>query len=459
MTTKASDLVVHLNSESVNAIPLGILRGTPDRRITYLNRAAKELIGPDFGVGARLEDLEFAPESAGVVEANLKRRYESQSATTYEIAYIRRDLDTCLRVQISGLPEYDVNGALVGSLGFVIDRTMEHANVEIHEAIGRASNPQALLAKLDEAIRDVIAFDSIVVSLISADRSVLRIFYERPDRTSTILPSWRWWPMPAFVSADLDGLLIARPDDIVAMFDTSPYKELAETDAATREWLKLGYRHMLRKPVMLDGRLVALATLIRKADRPFSAMEVSRLDQLPIGETINIALALEQQAELEFALKLISHLGEVAQSIAEVGRVLVEEIRATSGGSTSRCFASTTMTRQSRSFTRLRIPARRCRQRTVSPALAASSAASCCRARRSASAMCTAARPISKASLGPIRRCACRSGRPGALDSQHRVLARQRIRRRGASAGGTAARSRWANPRQDVSAGIQQDGS
>ncbi len=327
MTSPLQHMVIQLESESVDAIPLGILRGKTDGVITYLNRAARELIGPDLGVGASLVELRFAPESEGVVEANLRTRFDAHRATTYRLTYVRPDLRTHVHVQISGLPEYDADGTLLGSIGFVTDKTMDHANLEIHHAIGSATDWRGLLGKLDDAVRDVIAFESIVVSLISADRSALQIFYERPDRTSAIKPAWRWWPMPAFVAADLDSLLTTRPDDLGEMFSRAPYDELAKNDAGTREWLGLGFKHMLRKPVMLDGRLVALVTLMRMEDRAFSEIEVARLDQLPIGETVNIALAIEHRNELDFALKLISDLGRVAHSIAEVGRVLVEQIQ------------------------------------------------------------------------------------------------------------------------------------
>lgn len=327
MDPDADRIVVHLKSSSVDTIPLGILRGSTDHTISYLNRAARDLIGPDHGIGTSLEELDFAPGSEGVVQANLEERFATESATTYAVAYVRADLGTRVHVQISGVPEYDDAGTMIGSLGFVTDKTMDHANLAIHEAIGTASDWRGLLETLADSVRGVIAFDSMVINLISADRSALRVLFERPKSTSSIVPAWRWWPMPAFVAADIDSLVAARPDDIRQMFSKLPYSKLAAEDPATQAWLSLDYRHMLRKPVKLGKSAVSMVGLFRFGDQPFTEAEVQRLDQLPISETVNIALALEHRSELEFALQLISELSEVAQGVAEVGRVLVGRIK------------------------------------------------------------------------------------------------------------------------------------
>lgn len=320
-------LVIHLDRQAVEAVPLGVMRGDREGRITYVNSALQRLLGPNLGVGARLQDFEFAPGSKDVVEANMQRRFGAEEASDYSVTIIHPDR-TRVHAAISGMPEYDAAGNFIGAVGFVTDKTLDRANLAIHSAISSASDWRELLHVLDDVMRDVVAFDSIVVNLVSADRSALRVSYERPQLTLNVAPAWRWWPMPAFVRADLDTMLTTRPDDIKAMFGTPPYSELAQSDAATGEWLKLGYRHMLRKPVMRDGRIVAMVALLRFGDLPFLQDDVDRIEQLPIAETIQIALALENHEELEFTLQLIKRLGSVAESISDVSTVLVDEIRA-----------------------------------------------------------------------------------------------------------------------------------
>jgi PAS domain S-box-containing protein len=322
---RSQKLVIHLDPGAVDSIPLGVMRGDLDGRILYANSMVRRLMGPRLGVGARLQDFEFAPGSEGVVEANLRRRFNHE-ASDYPVTIVHPD-HTYVHATITGVPEYDAKGEVVGSIGFVTDKTMDHANLTIHNAISSASDWGDLLRALDGAVRDVLAFDTIGISLVSADRTGLRLAYGRPRFETKVSPAWRWWPMPAFVRADLDSTLTTRPDDVAAMFRTSPYAELAQSDEATREWLKLGYRHILRKPVMRDGRIIALVAFYRLDDRPFTQDDVDRVEQLPIAEAIHIALALENHNELEFALQLINRLGSVAESISEVGAVLVQAIR------------------------------------------------------------------------------------------------------------------------------------
>lgn len=235
MNPKGSErLVIRLDPGAVDAIPLGIMRGDLEGRITYANSVVQRLMGPDIGLGARLQDFELAPGSRGVVEANLKQRFEAQQGSGYTVSIVHPDR-TRVHAEISGVPEYSAEGGLVGSIGFVTDKTIDQANLAVHSAIGSASNWRDLLRALDDAVRDVLAFDAIVVNLISADRNALRISYERPERSSTVVPAWRWWPMPAFVRADLDAILTTRPDDIVVMFSAPPYLDLARNNPETQE--------------------------------------------------------------------------------------------------------------------------------------------------------------------------------------------------------------------------------
>jgi PAS domain-containing protein len=326
MTTNSDKIVLRVNPTDVDAVPLGVMRGDPEGRIVYANSTVRRLIGPGMDVGARLQDFEFAPGSKAVVEANLQRRFDMREASDYSITLVKPD-QTRVHAEISGVPEYDAEGRFVGSVGFVVDKTLDRANLDIHAAISSASDWRELLRALDQSLGEVLAFDAISVNLISADRSALRVSYDRPRFSRDSEAAMRWWPMPAFVRADLDTILTTRPDDVVSMFNAPPYAQLKQSDPSTQDWLRLGYRHMLRKPIMRDGRLIAIVALFRLADQPFTQGDVVRVEQLPISEAIYIALALENHNELEFTLQLIRQLGSVAESIADVGSVLVESIR------------------------------------------------------------------------------------------------------------------------------------
>lgn len=322
-------VVLRLDPAKLDDIPLGLLRLSEDARLRYMNQAARDLAGPDASVGTPLAALPLQAQSRALLQAQLQRRREQARGGSYPLVLHRADLDVDVHMDVSAVPEYDAQGRYIGSVGFLTDTTVQGAQIAVHEAIGMASDWRALLAAVDRHMRELLPFDAIVISLVSEDRSALRVFYEEPPLTQG--PAWCWWPMPAFVRADLDALRVTRADDLDQMFATSPYRELAASDPVTAAWRTLGYRQMLRRPVLRDNRLAAMVTLCRLQDRPFTAAEIARLDQLPIGEAVNMALALDRQGELDFGLDLIGRLGAAAGNLADVARELADGVRGNFG--------------------------------------------------------------------------------------------------------------------------------
>ncbi|KQP13695.1 PAS domain-containing protein [Pseudorhodoferax sp. Leaf267] len=321
-------VVLRLDPATLDDIPLGLLRLSDDERLRYMNQAARDLAGPTIALGMPLSALELLPHSREQLAAQLQQRRDSERGGSYALVLHRADLGANLHMDVSAVPEYDAEGHYIGSIGFLTDTTMQGAQLAVHEAIGVASDWRALLKAVDRHMRELLPFDAIVISLVSEDRSALRVFYEEPPLTQG--PAWCWWPMPAFVRADLESLRVTRADDVQLMFATSPYRELAD-DPITAAWLSLGYRQMLRRPVLRDNRLAAIVTLCRRDDRPFTPSEMARLDQLPIGEAVNMALALDRQGELDFGLQLIGRLGAAAGNLADVARELADGMRANFG--------------------------------------------------------------------------------------------------------------------------------
>lgn len=331
MSSPGNTLTLRLKKAALDDIPLGVVRLSLDGEMTYMNRTARELAGPGVDIGSHLAALELSPDSERILKTEVSSRRVSWRGSSYPITLNRSDLGTKVYVRVAGVPECDSSGTVIGSVGIISDVSMQRANLAIHEAIGAASSWEQLLCALDEKLRDVLAFDSIIISLVSAERDAVRAFYQRPDWRPEGVPAWRWWPMPAFVRADIDALLATRSDDIDALFEAEPYATLVHDDAATRKWRELGHRHMLRRPVLRNGRIVAIVSLFRHEDRPFTDLDIERMEQLPIGEAVNMAMALDHQKALAFDLDLIGRLGAEAGCISEVGRVLVEELRTNYG--------------------------------------------------------------------------------------------------------------------------------
>lgn len=327
MTSDSKSLSVRFKARSVDQIRLGVLRVQPDGAITYANEPASLAIGL-VGADRSLFDLDLEPSSRKRLKAELKMRRTAERGADYAIRMRSKNDGTLLELQVAAVPEYDAVDKMIGSVAFVTDVTMEGVNRSIHEAMGNARDWRELLQTLCQTLHDVIAFDALTIVLVSADRQSLRALYEEQPVEQVPGNIWRWWPMPPLIKADLNELKEVRTDDVVTMFSRSPYKELKEDDPSTQKWLDLGYSHLLRRPVMHGKRLVAIVAAQRNSPRPFDRVDIARLEQLPIGEVVNMALALQREEDMRFGIALVGRLGAAAGRISSVARVLVDELRA-----------------------------------------------------------------------------------------------------------------------------------
>lgn len=228
-------------------------------------------------------------------------------------------------MEVTGVPEFGADGSVIGSLGFLRNRSLDAAHMGIHQAIENSSTWKELLVSLAGELRNVIAHHTFLVTLVSEHRRHLRRLIEEPEfqQASAI----RWWPMPPFVRKMLAELDQTSAMSVEEMFRKPDYQKLLAIDRPTQEWMKRGFKHLLRRPVFQKGVLVAIVMLQRTEDVPFSDLDIQTFDQLPVGEAVNIALALDKRQEMQFGLDLIRDLGKVANDAAALRRNLVDRLR------------------------------------------------------------------------------------------------------------------------------------
>jgi PAS domain S-box-containing protein len=325
MIAPAQQLQVNLNPASLDEIALGVIRISTDKRVTYANRSAREAAGPLLIPGTFLSDVFLDEESRTRLEQALDERFNRESGSDYRLTIRRPDIDTLVRVMINAVPDYDVDGKLIGSIGFVTNISRDTASLGIHDAIESADTWRKLLEDVAVQMRQVIVFDSFAVSIVSENRHHLRQFFETPPAPHFASPI-KWWPMPPFVQQMLQALEPCA-DSVDEMFSRPEYREMKEKDLAVQLWLQRGFKHMLRCPVYRQDRLVAIVMLYRLADQPFTADDVDTIRRLPTIEAVNMALALDRKAALQFSLDLIRELGEVADSIPDLARHLVKRLQ------------------------------------------------------------------------------------------------------------------------------------
>jgi PAS domain S-box-containing protein len=313
-----------LRERTYDHIPLAVVRIDTDRTILYANQVAQELLGSDSLVGTNFTDL-VSEAHVARFDAELRRRFGELEGSNYEIELTPPGRAHRIPVTISAAPEFGPDGALFGSIAFMRDLSFEKANDAIREAIETEKSPAAILKACGTVLETLIPHDCFRVTLVSRNRKHLRVFCEHPPLTAGV-NALKWWPMPPFVLKFLEKKEVYDLD-LDAWFAEPDVAEMARSDPATKEYLRNGFKHVLVRPVLSEGRVVAFAALDTRDPAGFSAAQLRMCDQLPISDAVLRALQVERQQELEFAIGLIGQMGRVADNISQVAHVLVNELR------------------------------------------------------------------------------------------------------------------------------------
>jgi PAS domain S-box-containing protein len=324
MKMTGNKVVTRVTTSALDDVPMGIVRITRDRRIGHMNTAARAMLGGQVKVGTALADIPMDPKSRRTLKAMLEARQDGLGST-YELNLLDERWGTRTLLEVTGVPEHDEDGNVIGSLGFLRNRSFEAANVGIHDAIEESATWESLLKRVAGELHQVIAYDSFLVTLVSDGRRHLRALYEDPPyrKASPI----RWWPMPEFVRLMLKGLTKPSQLDVDQMFSEPGFREMALSDPSTVDWRTRKFKYLLRRPVFHKGVLVAIVMLQRVAPEPFTQADLKTFSELPVAEAIEIALALDKRGEMQFRLDLIRDLGVRANNAKALREHLVQRLR------------------------------------------------------------------------------------------------------------------------------------
>jgi PAS domain S-box-containing protein len=306
-------------------IPLGVVRIDTKRKVTYVNGAMTELWGQQSLIGTDFMVFITEPESQKVFRREMRRRFQKLEGSQYEIVFTRPGDGRQIPVAISAAPEFGDNGELLGSIAFIRDLSFEKANCAIHQAIESETTSGGILKICATVLQGLIPHDCFRITIVSQNRKHLRPACEEPALT-ICQNDFKWWPMPAFVLEFLSRKNV-HDLDLDAWFDRPEARELARSDEATKRFLKLGFKHVLVRPVLSGGQIIAFVALDTRDKNGFSAAQIKLCEELPIADAVLKALQIERQRELEFSIRLIREMGKVADDLFEVGKVLVNELR------------------------------------------------------------------------------------------------------------------------------------
>lgn len=306
------------------AFDLGIVRLSAQREVLYSNRAAKAIMGRSAEVGMKIADMPLDDESRERVATAMSQRFESERGTSYPIRFWRDDLGTWVRILISAVPEYDAGGECIGSIGYIIDKTVDAAVLDIHQVIAEARDCHELLSGVAQHLHDVLSFDTLGVVGISEERNHLVQIFEDPPPPAFISPT-KWWPMPKFVKCMIEGCETG-PLNLTDMYASREFREYAKEEPDAQRFVERGFLHCLRMGVYREQKLVAMLSLLRKADQPFADKDHERLLKLPLNEAVLAAMDFAQRNEMEFSAGFVQQIARVANNTEAVSQLLVDEL-------------------------------------------------------------------------------------------------------------------------------------
>jgi PAS domain S-box-containing protein len=306
-------------------IPIGVIRIDCRRTITYANQAMERMSGFADLIGNDLLSYMGSDDSRSRLERELKLRFEGEQGSEYEIDFIHSDNGRRIPVAVTAAPEFGEDGRVIGSLAFVRDLRLERAHQAIHRAIESEEGPDALLLRFAEAISDVLPFDRVRVTMISENRKHLMGIFEHPKLTE-FNNEFKWWPMPPRVLEYIKRRE-AHDLDLNSWFKAAYEDGGDEPDENTKRYMKLGFRHVLVRPIFLEERAVAFVALETRNERGYDQEQVRIIEQLPVTEVVANVLKARKQADLQFTIDLIRRMGSASHSLKKVADVLVDSLQ------------------------------------------------------------------------------------------------------------------------------------
>ena len=306
----------------------GLVRLTPDERFGYLNRAAREIVGFDVREGDPVHLIPLAEDSQRTLQDALDDRflegYAGTASYNLEVQRGRPTPDDDRLVRVTTVPELDADGNLIGSVGLVIDGVIERAELELHRQVQSQSDDLSLYKALDGVLHQLVDFDSLLVVEIGIARNHMRILYESPvaiDRPNKT----RWSPIKAFIRPLVDDFAPGELD-LAAFAATPEFMESRKQDPNAEHFAQRGFKHTLRLGVRKFGKLVAIVSMLRRADIAYTPAEFSRCSKLPYEAAVNAAIAIEDAEDERFGSELIDKLANAGGGTMSIGRLLVDSL-------------------------------------------------------------------------------------------------------------------------------------
>lgn len=300
--------------------PLGIIRINRNREFTYANPAVLRMLGAEMVIGRHVREI-FDEANYAKVEQELLLRLKGFSSQ-YEVDFKRLSDGRSLPVMLAAMPEYDLQGNVIGAVSIARSVLLERTASRIHERIKTLHEAPRILQAVAEEVARVLPFDLFTVAVYSEDRRHSRTFYSSQQANS-----WetlrRWWMLSEAMSEWIDAARQPFGGDVDDYLADPRWQALKE-DHLFQSLLNSGAKYFVTIPIVRGDHVVATATAFART--PFHPDDVAVFMKLPVDQAVLMAMNCEGERELQFRLDLMAKVSLASDNSKGVAQVVVDAL-------------------------------------------------------------------------------------------------------------------------------------
>jgi PAS domain S-box-containing protein len=305
-----------------DSTPLGVIKVDTKGKCEYANQKFASIVGEASFVGHNVRELFPDDQNRGIIEDQLRKRFEERRPDDYDVMLTRLDNKRPVHVRIASTPVVDSLDRPVGAIAIFREVTFERAIKRITQVIATCQSSEELLRAIASEVRKVISFDQFHVAAYSRDKYMRSLFAD-PHLDPTFKVRWfKMSPAMAKFAARQD---VDKIEDMEEYYKEPGFITLQEEDLKKQGWIDRP-RSLLRCPVTRKGRVVASLSIGRRKPSPFSNSQVALFKSLPLREAVTMALYLEDKQNLRFRLDLMGSIFKEWDDQEKVASVIVQQL-------------------------------------------------------------------------------------------------------------------------------------
>lgn len=276
--------------------PMGVVEVSPSLNVLYANARVCRILESADIMGKNLSNF-CDSDGLKVIQQKMQSRAEGKTEEyrlTMTTAKGKR-----IPVAVIAMPVKDSRGSFTGVISFVQSLEVQESLAAIDVTMGNFRTAKEILNGVAAQIRSIIPFDLFNAIVYNDDLTQARVLASYPEGN-------RWakkWYDITQGQRDILKVSTTVRENVSSLLN----RVGASDRAAVEDFLRQGFKTLIRYPVTREGKIVAAVTLFSKREDAFTDSEIIHLP-IPLGKALLTALYFEERSDLTFRLSLITSL-------------------------------------------------------------------------------------------------------------------------------------------------------